>query len=128
MDVVRAAGGFVYRRDGDSTRVLLVHRPRYDDWTFPKGKCSNGEPDEECALREVVEETGYDCALEGEIATSEYVDGKGRPKRVRYWRMRPLGGEFTATEEVDDIRWCTLAEAATMLSYGRDVELLTVLE
>jgi 8-oxo-dGTP pyrophosphatase MutT (NUDIX family) len=127
MDVVRAAGGLVYRRDGDGTRVLLVHRPRYDDWTFPKGKCADVESDADCALREVVEETGYRCTLEDDVATTEYVDGKGRPKRVRYWRMQPIGGGFAPTDEVDEVRWCTPAEAAATLSYARDVELLEAL-
>jgi 8-oxo-dGTP diphosphatase len=127
MEVVRAAGGLVYRRDGDGTLILLVHRPRYDDWTFPKGKCADGETDEECALREVVEETGYRCTLDAEAATTEYVDAKGRPKRVRYWSMQPVAGDFVPTDEVDAVRWCTPAEAAAMLSYGRDVKLLTAL-
>jgi 8-oxo-dGTP diphosphatase len=124
MEVVRAAGGLVCRRDGGDTLILLVHRPRYDDWTFPKGKCTDGETDEECALREVAEETGYRCTLHGEAATTEYVDAKGRPKRVRYWSMQTVAGEFVPSDEVDAIRWCTPAEAAALLSYERDVDLL----
>ena len=120
MSVVRAAGGLVLR-DG---KVLLVHRPRYDDWTFPKGKAEDGESDEECALREVAEETGLRCALDAEVGTTEYVDAKGRPKVVRWWLMRPLDGSFTATAEIDDMRWATPDEAEEALSYGRDVALL----
>jgi 8-oxo-dGTP diphosphatase len=108
-------------RDGE---VLLVHRPQYDDWTFPKGKCKDGEPDETCALREVHEETGLVCRLAGEAGTTEYVDSKGRPKRVRWWLMEPLQGDFTPTDEVDELRWAKPDEAATMLSYGRDLALL----
>ena len=78
-DTVRAAGGIVHR-DGD---VLLVHRPKYDDWTFPKGKAEGGEPDEDCALREVYEETGLECALEDELAPTHYIDSKGRPHKNR---------------------------------------------
>src|SRR3989442_274166 len=89
-EVVRAAGGVVLR-DG---RVLLVHRPRYGDWTFPKGKALPGESDEDCALREVEEETGLRCELGEELPATAYVDGMGRPKRVRWWRMRPVGGAF----------------------------------
>ena len=120
MSLVRAAGGLVLR-DGE---VLLVHRPQYDDWTFPKGKCKDGETDEACALREVHEETGFVCRLAGEAGKTEYVDARGRPKRVRWWLMEPLQGDFTATDEVDELRWAKPDEAATLLSYGRDLALL----
>src|SRR5580765_1280896 len=120
---VRAAGGLVVR-DGD---VLLVHRAKYDDWTFPKGKAEDGETDEECALREVREETGLLCELVSEAGTSEYVDSRGRPKRVRWWVMQPVGGTFTPTEEVDEVRWAAPADAAQLLSYGRDLALLGAL-
>jgi 8-oxo-dGTP diphosphatase len=119
--MIRAAGGIVVR-DG---RVLLVHRPRYDDWTFPKGKADEGERDEACALREVHEETGWRCELGEELSSTEYVDAKGRPKLVRWWRMRPLADDgFTPNEEVDELRWTTPDEARTLLSYDRDLQLL----
>jgi 8-oxo-dGTP diphosphatase len=120
VSFVRAAGGLVLR-DG---AVLLVHRPHYDDWTFPKGKAEDGETDEDCALREVREETGLECVLADEVGVTEYVDRKGRPKRVRWWTMRPLAGAFTPTDEVDEVRWVAPADAATLLSYGRDITLL----
>ncbi|HXR12125.1 MAG TPA: NUDIX hydrolase [Gaiellaceae bacterium] len=114
---VRAAGGIV-ARDGD---VLLVHRPRYDDWTFPKGKAEDGETDEDCALREVHEETGLRCALDDEVAVTEYVDSMGRPKRVRWWRMRPLADDgFTPNDEVDELRWVDGETARELLTYERD--------
>ena len=91
--VVRAAGGLVMR-DG---RLLLVHRPKYDDWTFPKGKAEPGESDEACAVREVEEETGLRCELGAELPPTHYTDSRGRPKRVRWWRMEPVAGEFTPT-------------------------------
>ena len=120
MTFVRAAGGLVLR----SGNVLLVHRPKYDDWTFPKGKCEDGESDEDCALREVREETGLRCELVEEAATTEYVDSRGRPKRVRWWVMEPLEGTVTPTDEVDDIQWASPADAAQLLSYSRDLDLL----
>jgi 8-oxo-dGTP pyrophosphatase MutT (NUDIX family) len=120
LTFVRAAGGIV-ERDG---RILLVHRPKYDDWTFPKGKADPGESDEECALREVREETGLACELGRELRSTGYLDAKGRPKRVRWWLMRPLGGEFEPHAEVDEIRWLAPAEARELLSYARDVALL----
>jgi 8-oxo-dGTP diphosphatase len=121
VTVVRAAGGLV-TRDG---RVLLVHRPRYDDWTFPKGKAERDEPDEACALREVEEETGLRCELGDEIEATEYVDARGRPKRVRWWRMRPLEDRgFVPGDEIDELRWLTPEEAAGLLTYERDRTLL----
>jgi 8-oxo-dGTP pyrophosphatase MutT (NUDIX family) len=120
VTVVRAAGGVV-RRNG---AVLLVHRPRYDDWTFPKGKAEDGESDEDCALREVEEETGLRCTLLDELGSTEYVDSKGRPKRVRWWVMEPRDGSFTPTDEVDELRWASTDEAARLLSYDRDIALL----
>ena len=104
--------------------MLVVHRPRYDDWTFPKGKLEPGESDEECALREVEEETGLRCALEQELDTTEYTDGRGRPKRVRYWRMGVVDGELRFDHEVDAARWASPADAGALLTYGRDVSLL----
>jgi len=117
---VRAAGGLVVR-DGV---VLLVHRPKYDDWTFPKGKCDDGEGDEACALREVEEETGLRCELERELGTTRYVDGRGRPKTVRYWLMRAVDGEFEPGDEVDEVRWEPPDRAVALLSYDRDLALL----
>ena len=120
LTVVRAAGGLVVREG----RVLLVHRPKYDDWSFPKGKCDEGESDEACALREVAEETGLRCELLEEIGETSYIDGKGRPKVVRYWRMRAVDGEFAPQDEVDEIRWETPESAARVLSWSRDLPLL----
>jgi 8-oxo-dGTP diphosphatase len=119
-DQVKAAGG-VPVRDG---RVALVHRPRYDDWTLPKGKLDPGEGFEEAALREVEEETGLRCELGAELPRTHYEDSKGRPKVVRYWQMTPVSGEFEPNEEVDVLRWVTPAEAAELLTYERDREVV----
>ena len=126
-EVVRAAGGVVWRRRDERLEVLLVHRPRYDDWSVPKGKAEPGEKDEDCALREVAEETGLRCRLGAEIGTARYVDRHGRPKVVRFWAMEPIAGEFVPSEEVDQLRWVTPAAARDVLSYQRDAELVDAL-
>jgi 8-oxo-dGTP pyrophosphatase MutT (NUDIX family) len=122
--VVRAAGGVVVRGAGAALEVLLVHRPAYDDWTFPKGKAEGDETDEDCALREVEEETGLRCRLLRELPSTDYTDAKGRPKRVRYWAMEVAGGELRFEHEVDGGRWVAPEEAEALLSYERDVEVL----
>jgi 8-oxo-dGTP diphosphatase len=124
-EVVRAAGGLVWRGDEDRpTEIVLVHRPAYDDWAFPKGKLHMGETEEEAALREVEEETGLRCRLGADLGTTEYRDPQGRPKIVRYWEMSAVSGELAAANEIDDARWIPLARAAEMLTYARDRELL----
>jgi 8-oxo-dGTP diphosphatase len=122
---IRAAGGVVTRRRQDGAlEVLLVHRPRYDDWTFPKGKCGRQEPDDACALREVEEETGLRCELLDELPSTSYRDGRGRRKIVRYWQMRALGGSFDPHREVDAISWLSPEDAAHALTYDRDLTVL----
>ena len=126
--VVQAAGGSVWRRrDDGALEVLLVHRPRYDDWTMPKGKLDDAETHAQAALREVEEETGLRCRLGPELHTTSYRDRRDRPKTVRYWAMTPVGGEFHPTDEVDEIRWVPVAEAPALLSYDRDLEVLASL-
>ncbi len=126
--VIRAAGGVVTRLGAGGLDVLLVHRPAYDDWTFPKGKALPDETDEACALREVEEETGLVCELVEELPSTAYHDAKGRLKRVRYWVMRPVGGELIFEHEVDDGRWLPFDEAAAELTYARDGSVLAALE
>ncbi len=126
---VRAAGGVVVRHaENGASEVLVVHRPAYDDWSFPKGKCEDGESEEEAAVREVEEETGLRCRLEHELTTTRYRDARGRRKTVRYWRATPIGGRLEAANEVDDARFVTFAEARALLSYARDRELVDLLE
>ena len=121
---VKPSGGVVWRRGERGLEVALVHRPRYDDWSFPKGKLDAGEGWEEAALREVEEEVGLRCRLGHELPPTSYRDNKGRSKVVRYWMMEPLGGEFVPSDEVDEIRWLPASEAAKLLSYEHDRELL----
>ena len=122
---VLAAGGVVWRRSpSGGLEVLLVHRPRYDDWTVPKGKLDPGEDHSSAALREVAEETGLRCTLGPELPSTSYMDRKGRPKQVRYWAMTASGGEFTPTDEVDEIRWVPVETAGSLLTYGRDIDVL----
>ena len=123
--VVRAGGGVVWRDRDGAVEVLLVHRPRYDDWTFPKGKCDDGEGDEDCARREVEEETGLRCELGRELASTRYVDGNGRDKLVRYWAMTVAEQlAWVPGDEVDDQRWVRVDDAAECLTYDRDQAVL----
>jgi 8-oxo-dGTP pyrophosphatase MutT (NUDIX family) len=124
---VRAAGGVVVRGAPADRQVLLVHRPRYDDWTFPKGKAEPGESDEDCALREVAEETSLHCTLVRELASTSYRDSRGRRKVVRYWVMDAGAAEPAPANEVDEVRWLRPEQAARLLSYERDLALLDAL-
>lgn len=119
-DRVEAAGGVVVR-DGE---VLLVHRPRYDDWTLPKGKLDDGESFQDAALREVEEETGLRCTLGRELPSSRYT-ANGKPKLVRYWLMEPVqDAPFVANDETDELRWLALGDALALLSYDRDRDVI----
>ena len=119
---IKAAGGVVRREDG---AIAVVHRPRYDDWSLPKGKLDAGEGWQECALREVMEETGLRCELGEELSPTFYEDRKGRPKAVRYGLMSPVEepGEFEANDEVDELRWLPAGEATELLTYEHDIDL-----
>jgi 8-oxo-dGTP diphosphatase len=127
---VRAAGGVVFRESAEnhsdeaSIHLVLVHRPRYDDWTFPKGKAEVGETDEQTALREVLEETGLICELGEELPCVTYRDHKDRSKIVRYWMMTVRSGSFDANDEVDLLEWVSPTEAGERLTYDHDVDLL----
>ena len=106
-------------RDG---RILAVHRPRHDDVSLPKGELEDGESREEAALREVEEETGLRCVLDGEVGRTHYVVADG-PKEVRYFRMT-ADGEARPQNEVDEVRWVPLADAPALLTYERDAEVI----
>jgi 8-oxo-dGTP pyrophosphatase MutT (NUDIX family) len=109
--------------------VLVVHRPRYDDWSLPKGKVEPGERDADAARREVEEETGVQAELGVELPTVRYHDRYGRPKQVRYWHMTVRRARpFTPSAEVDEVRWLPVAEAGTLLTYPHDRSVLALLE
>jgi len=118
---VRAAGGVVI----NGGRVAVVHRPKYDDWSLPKGKLEAAESFEDGALREVEEETGVRCRLLRELPSTEYRDAKDRWKLVRYWLMEPLADSgFVPDAEVDGLRWLEPDEALALLTYDRDRDVL----
>jgi len=123
---IRAAGGVVWRAGSEgAAEVVLVHRPKYDDWSLPKGKAEQGETDADTALREVAEETGLRCRLGTEVASTSYVDSQGRPKVVRYWMMEIEADDgFIPNREVDELRWCSVDEASSLLTYEHDRALL----
>jgi 8-oxo-dGTP pyrophosphatase MutT (NUDIX family) len=123
--VIEAAGGVVWRRGSKGAlKVLLVHRERYDDWSFPKGKLDPGETHRHAALREVEEETGLRCKTGDELPEVRYEDRKGRRKRVRYWSMEPVDGSFAPNDEVDEVRWLSVDDARGALSYPHDLTVL----
>jgi 8-oxo-dGTP pyrophosphatase MutT (NUDIX family) len=120
-DEVRAAGAVL---ENDAGEIALIYRPKYDDWTLPKGKLEPGETEEQAAVREVEEETGYTGELGDELGTVSYTDRHGRPKTVHYWRMNVTGGEFQPNREVSELRWLPRDQAAGQLSFDRDREIL----
>jgi 8-oxo-dGTP diphosphatase len=130
--VVRAAGGVVWRRNGPGSagsevEVVLVHRPRYNDWSFPKGKVDGGETDEEAAEREVQEEASVTVQFGPELPSTTYLDRSGKHKRVRYWAMTVAAGTPVGANEVDEARWVTFDQARVQLTYPHDVEVLEAL-
>ena len=122
---ILAFGGVVWERRGDETRVVVVHRPRYDDWSFPKGKVEPGEAPELTARREVEEETGLCCTVGAPLGELRYRTDTGALKVVGYWAMQVESRrERPADDEVDDVAWWTTAEAAQQLTHDQDRELL----
>ena len=121
---VRAGGGLVYRKRKGGVEVLVVHRPSYDDWSFPKGKQNPGEKLKETALREVEEETGYRCRLKGWVGQVRYPVGRNQVKEVSYWAMKVTSGRFRPNDEVDEVRWVEPDRARTLLTWPRDINLL----
>lgn len=129
-DLVVAAGAVTARRRRGTTEVLLVHRPRYDDWSWPKGKLDPGETALGAAVREVEEETGLGVRLGPPLSAQVYLVGNGaaRAKVVRYWVAWCTGSDdvsgYRPNDEIDEVRWVALNEAGSWLHYERDVALL----
>jgi 8-oxo-dGTP diphosphatase len=122
---VKAAGGVVWRPRDGGVEIVIAHRPRYDDWSLPKGKLDKGESWEDAALREVEEEVGVRARLGHELDPTAYQDRKGRSKVVRYWLMEvEVDPGFEPNDEVDAIRWLPPEDAAAELTYPHDVELV----
>jgi 8-oxo-dGTP diphosphatase len=121
VSVMRAAGGVVVRRSRTGEReIAIIHRPEYDDWTLPKGKIEADETPEDCALREVREETGLRCDLVQPLGCTAYVDRRGRDKLACYWVMKVRGGRFKPGMEVDRLLWVSVGEAVKRLTYSHD--------
>ncbi|MBW0117547.1 NUDIX hydrolase, partial [Pseudonocardia abyssalis] len=116
-----AGGGLVVRPGTDGPEVLVVHRVRHDDWSIPKGATAPGETVQECALREVREETGLRCRMEAEIHSVRYRDRNNRAKHVRFWHMTPVGPAAPPDPaEIDEVRWVPPAAARGLLTRKRD--------
>lgn len=123
-DVVRAAGCLLWRRSPAGLELALVYRPKWADWSWPKGKLKRGEAAEAGARREVLEETGYLCRLGTRLPSSRYVDHEGRPKEVSYWVAEATGGAFEPNREVSDLVWLTPDEAHERLTHDKDRDLI----
>ncbi|MCF2706066.1 NUDIX hydrolase [Arcanobacterium haemolyticum] len=136
---VRAAGGVIWRTRGSGVEVVLIHRPRYDDWSFPKGKLEGNEGLRACAVREIYEETHLAVALGRPVGTIRYRLGNGQLKEVTYWAAQELSTDHPAvrarphykpasTHEIDDLRWVSIPEAYEKLTEKLDRDILRRVE
>lgn len=121
--LVPAAGAVLWRPRRKAVEVAVIHRPRYDDWSLPKGKVDPGESEPVTAVREVFEETGHRAQLGRELGVVSYPIQQG-VKRVRYWTARSLGGDFVPGEEVDELRWLPVPDAMAQVGYSYDRKIL----
>jgi broad specificity phosphatase PhoE/ADP-ribose pyrophosphatase YjhB (NUDIX family) len=123
---IRAAGGVVWRSTAEGIKVCLVHRPRYDDWSLPKGKLESGEHPLLAAVREVAEESDVRAVPQVRLPSVRYTS-EGRPKVVDFWSMWAAGsGGFEAETEVDGVRWLSVEAAIGLVSYPHDAGVLRV--
>ncbi|MEU1076669.1 MULTISPECIES: NUDIX hydrolase [unclassified Streptomyces] len=127
---VRAAGCVLWRRSPEGAgglEICLVHRPKYDDWSHPKGKLKPGEEPLAGAVREVLEETGHSCVPGARLPSAHYIDPQGRPKTVDYWAAEAGGGRFQPNDEIDRVLWLTPEAARERLTQPRDRTLVDAL-
>ncbi|MEU7105077.1 NUDIX hydrolase [Streptomyces stramineus] len=129
LPIVQAAGCVLWRRSpgGEGIELALVYRPKWADWSHPKGKLKRGERAREAAVREVLEETGMTCTLGAGLPTARYIDPRGRPKEVHYWAAQATGGTFVPSREVSRMAWLAPDEAHETLTHDRDRELVAAL-
>ncbi|MGI5470227.1 NUDIX hydrolase [Streptomyces sp. CA-132043] len=127
--VILAAGCVLWRRSGerDGLEIAVVYRPKWGDWSLPKGKAEPGEEARATAVREVFEETGMTCTLGPELPSTRYRDAKGRPKQVRYWSAEATGGAFAPNREVTQLLWLSPPDARNRLTRPMDAELVDAL-
>jgi 8-oxo-dGTP diphosphatase len=123
---VLAAGAVLWRPsdDGGEPEVAVIHRPRYDDWSLPKGKVDVGESEPVTAVREIHEETGYSSHLGRRLTSVSYPVEKQGIKKVQYWAARIVDGEFTPNDEVDELKWLPVSAAVKQLQYPHDRKVL----
>lgn len=124
MEIIEAAGGVVVDLSRNKPRYLLIHRPRYDDWSLPKGKLHGDEKHRDAALREVKEETGMVCEILARLSPVHYTTPNGKPKRVKYWLMVALSGSFVRNDEVDAVTWVKRSQAMSLLTHVHDQAVL----
>ena len=124
VECIEAAGGVIVDLSKGKPRYLLIHRPRYDDWSLPKGKLNRDEKHRDAALREVKEETGFVCEVLARLSPVNYITPNGNPKQVKYWLMEARGGEFVRNDEVDAVTWVKRSQAMTLLTHVHDQAVL----
>lgn len=120
MQRIEAAGGVIVDMSKGKPRYLLIHRPRYDDWSLPKGKLDRGEKHRDAALREVKEETGLVCDVLAKLSNVNYLTPNGNTKRVKYWLMEARSGSFVRNDEVDAVTWVKRSQAMSLLTHVHD--------
>lgn len=126
--MIESAGGVVWRSANlHHDEVLVVHRAHRQDWSLPKGRRRPRESALECALREVREETGLRCTAGEELPEVRYTDRQGRARRARFWAMQSTRGEFRPNDEIDEIRWASLALVGDLLTCDRDLVVVSAL-
>ena len=124
MERIEAGGGVIVDMSKGKPRYLLIHRPRYDDWSLPKGKLNQSEKHRDAALREVKEETGLVCDVLAKLSPVNYITPNGNPKRVKYWLMQARSGTFVRNDEVDAVTWVKRSQAMSLLTHVHDQAVL----